>query len=102
MYIIISSKLIHVKPEVYSNVLIYLGIFMIIYDIIFLAFHTASSQIEGFYVGFLVILNLIGFCIKLIILVSAIVIRVDSRKEKEENSSPLNNKADMNVKIINN
>ena len=104
MLVIISTKLIHTQPEIYSNVLIYLGAFMIIYDVIFLAFHTASSQIEGFYVGLLVIINLIGFVIKLIIVVSAIVIKVDSSKSAEGQINLQNNNksGEMNVKIINN
>jgi uncharacterized membrane protein len=62
---------------------------MVAYDILYLCFHTGSTQIEGLYIGILVIINLIAFLLKVIYIICAIVLKVKvqrSQEEKEEAS----------------
>lgn len=85
MIFIVSSSKIHRETEYYSNILIELSIIMLLYDIVFLVFHTGLSQLNGPYTKFLSIINIIGFVIKIILLISFVVIKVEGKKKKEAN-----------------
>ena len=76
MYLIISTKRIYENASYYTTLLIQLTLGLTLYDIIFYIFHTASTQLHGFLIGFLVILNLFGFGIKLLLIIACIVLKV--------------------------
>ena len=82
MFIIVSSEYISSNSIYYSNILLQISIFIVLYDVIFLVFHTGSSQLLSLYIGFLTIINFIGF----VLVICSIVIKVKIEKniEKEE------------------
>ena len=86
MFIIVSSEYISSNSIYYSNILLQISIFIVLYDVIFLVFHTGSSQLLSLYFGFLTIINFIGFVLKVCLVICSIVIKVKIEKniEKEE------------------
>lgn len=79
MYIIISSKLISTNPNYYCSTLIQLGIFMMLFDIIFIVFNY-PYKLQGYYINILNIVNTFGFALKIVIVISSIIIKVESNK----------------------
>lgn len=83
MIIIVSTSRIKNETSYYSDVLIKLGAGIIIYDIAFYVLHLGSnSKFSGIYVAVLLGLNLIGFIIKIGIVVICITLKVEADKNK--------------------
>ncbi len=86
MFVIVSTSYFTSNSLYYSSVVIKISIFLVLYDVIFLAFHTGSTQLLSFYIGFLTIINFIGFVLKVCLVICSIVLKVKIEKivEKEE------------------
>ena len=88
---IVSTSRIKQDLSYYMGVLIQLGASLIVYDLVYLFFHTGSSQIEGWYVYFLYGLNGLGFLFKIGLVISFIIIKVKTEKTVNKNGSNSNN-----------
>lgn len=87
MIVIVSTSRIRQDPSYYAGFLIIIGASLIVYDLIYIFFHTGTSQIEGLYVHVIYGLNGLGFLFKIGLVISFIIIKVQSENNENKNSS---------------